>query len=96
MKQTAPQSVLIFSAVLMAALALVTLLAIVIVPPCTGIMQKADTYKIASLCFFLGAYYLLAWRSRSVIAAVLLPASQILSGLLFASYLNSLPLGCPE
>lgn len=96
MKQTTRQSVLVLSAVLMAALAVVTLVAMVIAPACTGIMQKADTYKIASLCFFVGAYYLLVWRRRSVIAAVMLPASQILSGLLFASYLNSLPLGCPQ
>jgi hypothetical protein len=96
MKKAARQTVLVLSAVLMAVLAVVTLFAMVLAPACTGIMQKADTYKIASLCFFLGAYYLLVWRRRSVIVAALLPASQILSGLLFASYLNSLSLGCPQ
>lgn len=94
MKQTGRQSVLILSAVVMTALAALTLFAMVIVPPCTGIMQKVDTYKIASLCFFPGAYYLLAWRRRSMVAAVLLPVLQILSGVLFASYLNSMPLNC--
>jgi Na+/melibiose symporter-like transporter len=95
MKQTPRQVVLVVSAVLMVALALVTIFAMVIAPPCTGIMQKANLYKIISLCVFLGAYYLLAWRHRSMTAAMFLPALQIVSGLLFTSYLNSLPIGCP-
>lgn len=96
MKQNNRQLVVVFSAVLMLALAFITLVAMVIAPPCTGIMQKADAYKIASLCIFLGAFYLLVWRRRSLFAAMVLPASQILSGLLFASYLNSLSLDCAQ
>lgn len=96
MKQTGQQVVLAVSAVLMVALGLMTLFTIVIAPPCTGVMQKVNFYKIVSLCVFLGAFYPLVLRRRSVIAAIVLPTSQIIAGLLFISYLNSLLLGCPH
>lgn len=96
MKQTTRHVVFAFSAVLMIALALMTLFAMIVAPPCTGVMQKANFYKIVSLCVSLGSYYVLAWRRGSVFAAMLLPASQIISGLLFINYLNSFPLGCAE
>lgn len=96
MKQITQKVGLFASTMLMGTLALVTMFAMVIAPPCTGIMQKANLYKTISLCAFLGTYYLLAWRRRSLTACILIPALQIISGLLFASYLDSFPLGCPE
>lgn len=93
----APKRPLIVAlALLMMVLGVVTLLAMVIAPYCTGIMHKADVYKIGSLCVFIPAFYLLAWRKSSLTAAALIPVVQIGSGLAFANYLNSLPMSCPH
>jgi hypothetical protein len=80
---------------MMGALLCVTLFAMVIAPYCTGIMHQADLYKLGSLCVFIPAFYFLAWRKNSLVAAILIPVIQIFSGLMFASYINSLPMTCP-
>jgi len=90
------RSVIALLAVVMLGIAALTLIAMVIAPPCTGIMHKADTYKISSLCIFLPAFYVLAWRRRSVVAAILIPIVQISANIIFINYINSLPLGCPQ
>lgn len=95
MGPTLKQSVLGILALVMLLLAIVTLIAMVIALPCTGIMPKADTYKIVSVFAFLSAFYLFAWRKRSLIAGILIPCVQIGSGFLFMTYLNSLPVSCP-
>lgn len=93
-RPTIQRAAIALSAVVMAGLAVITLLAMVIAPECTGIAAKADVYKIISTCAFFATYYLLVWRRGSVMAAVTLLASQVASGLLFVSYIDSLPLGC--
>lgn len=82
------------SSVLMAVLQPITLIAMVIAPDCSGIMQTASAYKLVSICAFSGAYYILVWRRASLIAAIGLPATQIALGWLFLDYINGLPMTC--
>ncbi|MES2095734.1 MAG: hypothetical protein V4459_03170 [Pseudomonadota bacterium] len=89
------RSTIILCAAVTLALAVITLVAMVIAPYCTGIPQKAQAYKIASLCVFLPAFYLFAWRQKSVIVAILIPGFQLGAGILFMNYINTLPIGCP-
>lgn len=90
------QSIIILSAATMLGLAVITLLAPVIAPACTGIMNISDAYKISSLCIFLSLFYLSAWRKRSAVAAVIIPSVQIGAGYLFIKYINGLPLICAQ
>lgn len=89
-------AILAFSMVLVIALQLLTLIAMVVAPECTGIGEQANTYKIVSIIVFSVAYYLLAWRWRSWIAAVAIPGAQIALGWWFLGYINSLPMTCPQ
>lgn len=84
------------SAALMIALQLLTLVAMVIAPICSDIEQQANGYKIASVCGFVGVYYCLVLRRKSLIAAIALPAVQIVLSWLFLGYINSLPMTCPR
>lgn len=90
------QLVFVLSAVVMAAIAVLTLVAMVIAPTCTYIEQKADAYRVSSICVFAIAYYILIWRKRSLVASIFLPIVQIGMGLLFLRYINSLPMACPR
>ena len=96
MSKVARNIVLSISAVLMIALQPLTLIAMVIAPRCSGVAQLADTYKVASVLVFGGAYYILVLRRFSLIAAVTIPAVQIAMGWFFLGYINGLPLGCPQ
>ena len=94
---TAPNRMIVaVFAFITGAVSVVTLLAMVIAPYCTGIMHKAGLYKIGSLCVFIPAFYVFAWRKNSLIFAILIPTLQIICGWMFAGYLNSLPMGCPQ
>ena len=82
------------SAVLMVILQPITLIAMVIAPNCSGIMQTAGAYKLTSVCAFSSAYYILVLRRTSLIAAITLPAAQIALGWFVIGYLNRLPMTC--
>lgn len=84
------------SVVLIIVLQPVTLVAMVIAPKCTGIEQQANFYKIVSIVVFSVAYYFLAWRRQSLIAAIAVPMAQIALGWWFLGYINSLPMSCPQ
>lgn len=86
--------VFVASAILMIVLQLVTLLAMVIAPECTGIGDRVSLYKITSIIVSSMAYYLLALRRASLLAAVIIPLGQIALGWWFLGYINSLPMTC--
>jgi hypothetical protein len=77
-----------------ALLAVITVLAKVKTPYCPEIMHIEGVYKIGSLCIFIQAFYFLAWRRFSLTAALLIPLVQLASGFAFASYINILPKIC--
>ena len=84
------------SALLMLVLQPSTLLAMVIAPQCSGIMQLADRYRFESILLFSVSYYFLVWRKVSLIAAVVIPAVRIALGWLFIRYINNLPMSCSQ
>lgn len=84
------------SVVLMIILQPLTLIAMVIAPECTVIGQQANAYKIISIVVFSVAYYLMAWRRPSLIAAIAIPVAQLVLGWWFLGYINSLPMSCPQ
>lgn len=85
----------IASAILMVVLQAVTLLAMIIAPKCTGIGDRASLYKITSIVVFSMAYYILALRRASLVAAIIIPLVQVALGWWFLGYINSLPMTCP-
>lgn len=78
----------------MALLAAVTFLAMVVAPVCSGIVQQAGLYRIASVLLFGALFVMFALVRRSLVAAVLIPIAQGVAGLSFAEYLNSIPVTC--
>ena len=88
--------IIALSGALTLGLSIITPLAMVVAPHCTGIPQKSAIYQIGSAILFPVAFYFLAWRRESIIAAVVIPVAQIALGIAFLNYISSLPLGCPQ